>query len=58
MTIAAYHGALTALSVVVLRYLELDLAGLEDNLSAGKRYDDILVVARRLEPIASTVARV
>ena len=34
--IAAYHGALTALSAVVLRHPELDLVGLEDDLSAGK----------------------
>jgi len=55
--IAAYHGALTALSAVVLRHPELDLAGLEDDLSAGKPYEDILVVARGLEPIAEKVAR-
>jgi len=41
----------------VLRHLELDLAGLEDDLSAGKPYEDVLVVARRLEPIAEKVAR-
>ena len=55
--IAAYHGASTALSTVVLRHPELDLAGLEDDLSAGKPYEDVLVVARILEPIASKVAR-
>ena len=55
--IAAYHGASTALSAMVLRHLVLDLAGLEDDLSAGKPYEDILVVARRLEPIAEKVAR-
>ena len=55
--IAAYHGASTALSAVVLRHPELDLAGLEDDLSVGKPYDDVLVVARRLEPIAEKVAR-
>ena len=55
--IAAYHGALTALSAVVLRHPELDLVGLEDDLSAGKPYEDILVVARRLEPIAEKVAQ-
>ena len=55
--IAAYHGASTALSIVVLRHSELDLAGLEDDLSAGKPYEDVLVVARRLEPIAEKVAR-
>ena len=55
--IAAYHGALTALSAVVLRHPELDLAGLEDDLSAGKPYENVLVVARRLEPIASKVTR-
>ena len=55
--IAAYHGASTALSVMVLRHPELDLAGLEDDLSAGKPYEDVLVVARRLEPIAEKVAR-
>ena len=55
--IAAYHGASTALSTLVLRHLELDLAGLEDDLSAGKPYEDILVVARRLEPIAEKVAQ-
>ena len=54
--IAAYHGASTVLSAVVLRHPELDLAGLEDDLSAGKPYEDILVVARRLEPIAEKVA--
>jgi len=54
--IAAYHGASTALSAVVLRHPELDLADLEDDLSAGKPYEDILVVARRLEPIAEKVA--
>jgi len=45
------------LSAVVLRYPELDLVGLEDDLSAGKPYEDVLVVARILEPIASKVAR-
>ena len=57
MAIAAYHRASTALSAVVLRHPELDLAGLEDDLSAGKPYEDVLVVARRLEPIAEKVAR-
>ena len=42
---------------MVLRHPELDLAGLEDDLSAGKPYEDILVVARRLEPIAEKVAQ-
>ena len=55
--IAAYHGASTALSAVVLRHSELDLAGLEDDLSGGKPFEDALVVARRLEPIAEKVAR-
>jgi len=55
--IAAYHGASTALSAVVLRHPELDLAGLEDDLSAGRPYGDALVVARKLEPIASKIAR-
>jgi len=55
--IAAYHGASNALSAVVLRHPELDLAGLEDDLSAGKPYENVLVVARRLEPIASKVSR-
>jgi hypothetical protein len=55
--IAAYHGASTALSAVVLWHPELDLAGLEDDLFVGKPYDDVLVVARRLEPIADKVAR-
>jgi len=55
--IAAYHGASTALSAVVLRHPELDLTGLEDDLSAGKLYEDVLVVARRLDPIAKKVAR-
>ena len=55
--IAAYHGASTALSAVVLRHPELDLAGLEDDLSGGKPFEEVLVVARRLEPIAETVAR-
>ena len=55
--IAAYHGASTALSAVVLRHPELDLIGLEDDLSVGKLYDDVLVVARRLEPIVDKVAR-
>ena len=54
--IAAYHGASTALSAVALRLPELDLAGLEDDLSTGKPYEDILVVARRLEPIAEKMA--
>ena len=49
--------ASTVLSAVVLRYPELDLVGLEDDLSAGKPYEDVLVVARILEPIASKVAR-
>jgi len=57
MAIAAYHRASTALSAVVLRHPELDLAGLEDDLSAGKLYEDVLVVARRLDPIAKKVAR-
>ena len=55
--IAAYHGASTVLSDVVLRYPELDLVRLEDDLSAGKPYEDVLVVARILEPIASKVTR-
>ena len=55
--IAAYHGASTALSAVVLRHPELDLAGLEDDLSGRKPFEDALVVARRLEPIAEKVAR-
>ena len=54
---AAYHGASTALSAVVLRHLELDLAGLEDDLSGGKPFEDALVVAKTLEPIAEKVAR-
>ena len=49
--IAAYHGASTALSAVVLRHPELDLAGLEDDLSGGNPFEDVLVVIRRLEPI-------
>ena len=55
--IVAYHGASTAFSVVVLWHPELDLAGLEDDLSAGKPNGDVLVVARRIEPIAEKVAR-
>ena len=55
--IAAYHGALTVLSAVVLHHPELDLVGLEDDLSGGKPFEDVLVVARRLEPIAEKVAR-
>ena len=55
--IAAYHGASTALSVMVQWHPELDLAGLEDDLSGGKPFEDVLVVARRLEPIAEKVAR-
>jgi len=55
--IAAYHGASTALSAVVLWHLELDLAGLEDDLSSRKPFEDALVVARRLEPIAEKLAR-
>ena len=54
---AAYHGASTVLSAMVLRHLELDLAGLEDDLSAGRLYGDALVVARKLEPIAGKIAR-
>ena len=44
--IAAYHGASTVLSDVVLQHPELDLP-----------YKDVLVVARRLEPTAEKVAR-
>ena len=55
--IVASHGASTALSAVVLRHPKLDLAGLEDDLSGGKPFEDVLVVARRLEPIAEKVAR-
>ena len=55
--IAAYHGASTALSAVLLRHPELDLAGLEDDLSGGKPFEDVLMVAKRLEPIAEKVAR-
>ena len=55
--IAAYHGALTALSAVVLHHPELDLVGLEDDLSGGKPFEDALVVARRLEPIAERVTQ-
>jgi hypothetical protein len=54
--IAAYHGASTALSAVVMWHPELDLADLEDDLSGGKPFEDVLVVARRLEPIAEKVA--
>ena len=36
--IAAYHGASIALSAMVLRHPELDLAGLEDDLSGGKPF--------------------
>ena len=45
------------MSAMVLCHPELDLAGLEDDLSAGKPYEDVLVVARRLEPIAEKVVR-
>jgi hypothetical protein len=55
--IAAYHGASTALSAVVQRHPELDLAGLNGDLSTGQPYGDALVVARKLEPIASKIAR-
>ena len=55
--IAAYHGASTALSAVVMWHPELDLADLEDDLSGGKPFEDVLVVARRLEPITEKVAR-
>ena len=41
----------------MLRHPKLYLAGLEDDLSVGKPYDDVLVVARTLEPIARKVAR-
>ena len=41
----------------MLRHPELDLVGLEDDLSGGKPFEDALVVARRLEPIAEKVAR-
>jgi len=56
-SVATHHEASTALSAMVLRHPELDLAGLEDDLSAGKPYDDALVVAKKLEPITSKVAR-
>jgi hypothetical protein len=55
--IAAYHGASTTLSAVVLHHPELDLAGLEDDISGGKPFEDALVVARRLEPIAERVTQ-
>ena len=55
--IAAYHGASTALSAMVLRHPKLDLVGLEDDHSGGKPFEDVLVVARRLAPIAERVAR-
>ena len=55
--IAVYHGASIALSAMVLRHPELDLAGLEDDLSGGKPFEDALVVARRLEPIAERVTQ-
>ena len=57
MAIVAYHGASTALSAVMLRYPKLDLAGLDGDLSARRPYGDALVVARKLEPIASKIAR-
>ena len=41
----------------MLRHPELDLVGLEHDLSGGKPFEDVLVVARRLEPIAEKVAR-
>ena len=41
----------------MLRHPELDLVGLEDDLSAGRLYGDALVVARKLEPIAGKIAR-
>ena len=55
--LAAYHGASTALSAVVLRHPELDLAGLDGDLSIRRPYDDALVVARKLEPIAVKIAQ-
>ena len=42
---------------MVLRHPKLDLVGLEDDHSGGKSFEDVLVVARRLEPIAEKVAR-
>ena len=41
----------------MLRHPELDLAGLDGNLSTGRPYDDALVVARKLEPIAGKIAQ-
>ena len=55
--IAAYHGASTALSAVVMQHPELDLAGLDGDLSTGQPYGDALVVARKLEPIAGKIAQ-
>ena len=41
----------------MLRHPELDLAGLDGDLSIRRPYDDALVVARKLEPIAVKIAQ-
>lgn len=55
--LAAYHGASSALSAVVSRHPELDLGSLEGGPSTGRPYDDALVLAGKLEPIAAKVAQ-
>ena len=56
-TLAAYHGASSALSAMVLRHPELELGGLFGEPSAGWPYDNVLVVAKKLEPIAAKIAQ-
>jgi hypothetical protein len=57
MALAAYHGAALALSVLVLWHPDLELASLDGEPSAGRPYGDVLVVAKKLEPIAVKIAQ-
>ena len=57
MALAAYHGASLARSVLVLWHPDLELASLDGEPSAGRPYGDVLVVAKKLEPIAVKIAR-
>ena len=41
----------------MLRHSELDLTGLDGDLSDGRPYDDTLMVARKLEPIVAKISR-
>jgi hypothetical protein len=55
--LATYHGASSALSVVVSCYLELNLEGLAGEISMGQPCNAAVVLAQKLEPIASKITQ-